>query len=258
MRSPSPTSLTRLLVVGGGIIGLEMATVYDALGSKVTIVELADQLIPGCDPDLVAPLRERISARYEAIHLGVRLAKVEATKAGLTVSFEGEGAPPPSVYDRVLVAVGRRPNGDLIDAAAAGLGVDERGFIAVDRRMATNLAHIHAIGDVVGHPMLAHKATHEAKVAAEAVAGDASAAFDPATIPSVAYTDPEVAWAGLTETRAVADGIAYEVARFPWAASGTGALAGTARGAHEAARGSDLTSRARCRDRGQGRRRADR
>ncbi len=210
----------RLLIVGGGIIGLEMACVYDALGSRVTVVEMADQLIPGCDPDLVAPLADRISGRYAAIHLNTKVFTVEAKSRGLRVSFDGENAPKPMTVDRVLVAVGRSPNGALIDAAAAGVVVDERGFIAVDGHLRTNVPHIFAIGDVVGHPMLAHKATHEAKVAAEVIAGEAGALFDPAAIPSVAYTDPEVAWAGLTETDADAKKIAHEVHRFPWAASG--------------------------------------
>ena len=209
----------RLLVIGGGIIGLEMATVYDALGSRVTVVELMDQLIPGCDADLVKPLHKRIAARYEAIHLGVRVDAVTADDDGLTVSFAGEGAPAPETFDRILVAVGRRPNGAGIGAGAAGIEVDERGFIAVDGQMRTNVGHVFAIGDVVGEPMLAHKATHEAKVAAEVIAGD-DVRWDARSIPNVAYTDPEIAWTGLTETRARAEGIAYEKATFPWAASG--------------------------------------
>ncbi|HSD03926.1 MAG TPA: dihydrolipoyl dehydrogenase, partial [Gaiellales bacterium] len=209
----------RLLVIGGGIIGLEMATVYDALGSRVTVVELMDQLIPGCDADLVKPLHKRIAARYEAIHLGVRVDAVTADDDGLTVSFAGEGAPAPQTFDRILVAVGRRPNGAGIGAEAAGIEVDDRGFIAVDGQMRTNVGHVFAIGDVVGEPMLAHKATHEAKVAAEVIAGD-DVRWDARSIPNVAYTDPEIAWTGLTETRARAEGIAYEKATFPWAASG--------------------------------------
>jgi dihydrolipoamide dehydrogenase len=209
----------RLLVIGGGIIGLEMATVYDALGSRITVVEMLDRLIPGCDPDLVAPLQKRITARYEAIHLGTRVAEVKARKDGLHVTFEGDDAPPGRIVDRVLVAVGRRANGDRIGADAAGVEVDERGVIAVDEQMRTNVAHIHAIGDIVGEPMLAHKASHEGKVAAEAIAGQ-KVAFDPRAIPSVAYTDPEVAWMGLTETEAKAGGIKFERASFPWAASG--------------------------------------
>ena len=209
----------RLLVIGGGIIGLEMATVYDALGSRVTVVELMDQLIPGCDADLVKPLHKRIAARYEAIHLGVRVDAVTAGDDGLTVSFAGEGAPATQTFDRILVAVGRRPNGAGVGAEAVGVEVDERGFIAVDGQMRTNVGHVFAIGDVVGEPMLAHKATHEAKVAAEVIAGD-NVRWDARSIPNVAYTDPEIAWTGLTETRAQAEGIAYEKATFPWAASG--------------------------------------
>jgi dihydrolipoamide dehydrogenase len=209
----------RLLVIGGGIIGLEMATVYDALGSRVTVVELMDQLIPECDADLVKPLHKRIAARYEAIHLGTRVDAVTAGDDGLTVSFAGEDAPEPATFDRILVAVGRRPNGHGIGAEAAGVEVDERGFIAVDRQMRTNVGHVFAIGDVVGEPMLAHKATHEAKVAAEVIAGE-NVQWDARSIPNVAYTDPEIAWTGLTETRARAEGIAYEKASFPWAASG--------------------------------------
>ena len=207
----------RLLVIGGGIIGFELATVYDALGSRVTVVELTDQLIPGCDPDLVKPLQDRMKGRLEAIHLSTRVSDVKAKKDGLHVSFDGDAKT--AVFDRILVAVGRQPNGAAVDATNAGVDVDERGFIAVDRRQRTNVAHIYAIGDVVGQPMLAHKATHEAKVAAEVIAGHA-AVFDARTIPSVAYTDPEVAWTGLTETRAKAESIPYHVARFPWAASG--------------------------------------
>jgi dihydrolipoamide dehydrogenase len=209
----------RLLVIGGGIIGLEMATVYDALGAGVTVVELLDSLLPGCDPDLVRPLQKRIAGRYDAIHVGTRVAGVEATGDGLQVSFEGDGAPEPQRFDRILVAVGRRPNGGRLAAEKAGVHVDERGFIPVDRQMRTNVAHIFAIGDIVGEPMLAHKASHEAKVAAEVIAGH-DVTFDARTIPSVAYTDPEVAWMGLTETEAKADGTPYEKASFPWAASG--------------------------------------
>jgi dihydrolipoamide dehydrogenase len=213
----SPNSIPkRLLVIGGGIIGLEMATVYDALDAKVTVVEMLDQLIPGCDPDLVAPLQNRISKRYEAIHFGTKVESVEAQKGGLKVELSsGES----EEFDQVLVAVGRTPNGDHLNAAAAGVEVDGRGFIAVDRQMRTNVAHIYAIGDVVGGPMLAHKATHEGKVAAEVIAGQ-SVEFDVRTIPSVAYTDPEVAWMGLTETEARERGIEYEKAVFPWSASG--------------------------------------
>jgi dihydrolipoamide dehydrogenase len=209
----------RLLVVGGGIIGLEMATVYQALGSRIDIVELQDQLIPGCDKDLVKPLEKIIRARYDRILLGTRVTAMSATTEGIKVCFEGKDAPAEDLYDRVLVAVGRRPNGKLINAEAAGVTVDERGFIAVDPHQRTNVPNIFAIGDVVGNPMLAHKATHEAKVAAEVIAG-LPALFDPLAIPSVAYTDPEVAWMGLTETEAKARGITYEKGVFPWAASG--------------------------------------
>jgi len=209
----------RLLVVGGGIIGLEMATVYAALGVRVSVVELTPGLMPGCDRDLVRPLEKRITARYERILLGTRVTRVEPLADGLRVTFEGDRAPEPQVYGKVLVAVGRAPNGQRIGAAAAGVRVDERGFIPVDRQMRTNLPHIFAIGDVAGQPMLAHKATHEGKVAAEAAAGLKSF-FDARVIPSVAYTDPEVAWVGLTETDARLRGVAYEKASFPWAASG--------------------------------------
>jgi dihydrolipoamide dehydrogenase len=209
----------RLLVIGGGIIGLEMATVYEALGARVTVVELMDALIPGCDPDLVRPLQRRIESRYDAIHLATRVTSVEPLADGLRVHFEGEHAPEPHVYDRVLVAVGRAPNGATLAAENAGVSVDARGFIAVDGQMRTNVPHIFAIGDIVGGPMLAHKATHEGKVAAEVIAGH-DVAFDAKAIPSVAYTDPEVAWMGLTETEAKAQGRAVDKAVFPWAASG--------------------------------------
>jgi dihydrolipoamide dehydrogenase len=209
----------RLLVIGGGIIGLEMATVYHELGAKVTIVELMDQIIPGADKDIVTPLHRRIAKQYEAIHLKAKVTKVEAGPDGLTVSFEGGSAPSTDRFDRILVAVGRRPNGRLIGAENAGVTVDERGFIPVDRQMRTNVPTIFAIGDVVGQPMLAHKAVHEAKVAAEVACGQKSA-FDAKVIPSVAYTDPEVAWVGLTETEAKAQGIAIGKGVFPWAASG--------------------------------------
>ena len=209
----------RMLVVGGGIIGLEMATVFDALGTKVSVVELTDGLLPGCDRDLVRPLEKRLVARYGQVMLGTKVRAIEPVPAGLRVAFEGARAPEPQVYDTVLVAVGRTPNGRLIGAEAAGVAVSERGFIPVDRQMRTNVPHIFAIGDVVGPPMLAHKATHEGKVAAEVAAGHKSF-FDARVIPSVAYTDPEIAWVGLTETDAKAKGIAYERAIFPWSASG--------------------------------------
>ncbi len=210
----------RMLVIGGGIIGLEMATVYDALGSKISVVELMDQLMPGADKDMVKPLHTRIAKRYEAIMLKTKVTKIEAKKEGLLVTFEGEQAPAePQLFDRVLMAVGRRPNGREIGAEAAGLVVNERGFIPVDKQQRTNVANIYAIGDIVGDPMLAHKAVHEGKVAAENIAGH-KAYFEPMTIPSVAYTDPEIAWMGLTETQAKTQGIAYEKGAFPWAASG--------------------------------------
>ena len=209
----------RLLVIGGGIIGLEMGCVYDALGSKVSVVELMDQLMPGADPDLVKPLEKRLRKRYEQILLGVKVQAVEALPEGLRVTFSGTGAPTPQIYDRVLVAVGRRPNGSGIGVEAAGLSVDPRGFLSVDRQMRTAQPHIFAIGDIVGQPMLAHKATHEGKVAAEVIAGE-KRAFDARAIPSVAYTDPEVAWVGLTESEAKAKGIEYQKGSFPWAASG--------------------------------------
>lgn len=212
----------RLLVVGGGIIGLEMATVYAGLGSRVTVVELLDRLIPGADPDLVKPLARRLGSKLEAIHLETKVEKVEARSEALVAHFakeSGDGAPEPAQFDRVLVAVGRRPNGDRIGADAAGLEVDERGFLPTDNQMRTNVPHIFAIGDIVGQPMLAHKASHEGKVAAEVACGERSA-FDARAIPSVAYTDPEVAWVGLTEMQAKQEGIPYEKGSFPWAASG--------------------------------------
>ena len=209
----------RMLVVGGGIIGLEMATVYDALGVKVSVVELTDGLMPGCDRDLVRPLERRIAKRYERIMVKTKVTKVEAAKEGLRVTFEGEPAQEPQVYDRVLIAVGRSPNGRNIGAEAAGVLVNERGFVPVDRQMRTNVPHIFAIGDIAGQPMLAHKASHEGKLAAEVAHGE-KRAFDARVIPSVAYTDPEVAWVGLTETDAKVKGTAYEKASFPWVASG--------------------------------------
>jgi len=205
----------RLLVIGGGIIGLEMATVYDALGSRVTVVEMLDHLMHGADPDVVKPLRKRIEGRYEAIHLDTKVEELRATDDGIVARFGGSE----ETFDRVLVAVGRKPNGAAIGADAAGVEVDERGYIRVDEQMRTNVSHIFAIGDVVGEPMLAHKASHEGKVAAEVIAGH-DVAFDPRAIPSVAYTDPEVAWMGLTETQAREDGTEIETAAFPWSASG--------------------------------------
>jgi len=210
----------RMLVIGGGIIGLEMGTVYDALGSKVSVVEFMDGLIPGADRDLVRPLQKRMEKRFESILVSTKVSKLEAKADGIYVDFEGANAPKETQkYDRVLVSIGRRPNGKNIGAENAGVIVDERGFIAVDKQMRTNVSHIFAIGDIVGQPMLAHKATHEAKVAAEVIAGH-KVEFVASVIPSVAYTDPEIAWVGLTETEAKAKGIEIEKASFPWAASG--------------------------------------
>ena len=228
-----------LLIVGGGIIGLEMACVYDALGSKVSVVELTPQLMPGCDPDLVRPLEKRIRARYEQILLGTKVAKIEALPEGLRVTFEGgasaqgapaggasaqgapagNAAPATKVFERVLVAVGRVPNGKAVGAEAAGINVSARGFIPVDKQMRTNVPHIFAVGDIASMPMLAHKAMHEAKVAAEVAAGQ-KRAFDARAVPSVAYTDPEIAWVGLTETDAKANGVAFKKGAFPWIANG--------------------------------------
>ena len=209
----------RLLVIGGGIIGLEMAAVYDALGSKITVVELMDALIPGADQDIVKVLQKRITKRYEKILLKTKVSKIEARKEGLLVTFDASGAQSTDTFDAILMAVGRRPNGRDINADAAGVAVDERGFIPVDKQMRSNVPHIFAIGDICGEPMLAHKATHEAKIAAEVIAGH-KAFFDARTIPSVAYTDPEIAWMGLTETQAQAQGVQFDKAVFPWAASG--------------------------------------
>lgn len=209
----------KLLIVGGGIIGLEMATVYHALGSEISVVELMDQIIPGCDKDLVTPLQRRIKKQYKNIWLKTRVQSIEAQDDGLKVSFEGAKAPESEVFDKVLVAVGRKPNGLMIDADKAGINVDEWGFIAVDKQQKTNVPHIFAIGDIVGQPMLAHKAVYEGKIAAEVSAGHKSG-FDALTIPSVAYTDPEIAWMGLTESEAKEKCIAYEKGAFPWVASG--------------------------------------
>jgi dihydrolipoamide dehydrogenase len=209
----------RLLVIGGGIIGLEMASVYSALGSRVTVVELLDRLMSGADPDLVKPLHRLVSERYENVFVGTRVSAVDPRDDGLHVSFDGGGAPASGVFDRVLAAVGRHPNGDRIGAEQAGVHVDEGGFIPVDEQQRTNVEHIFAVGDVVGPPMLAHKATHEGKTAAEVIAGR-KAAFDARAIPSVAYTDPEIAWMGLTESEAKARGIEVRKVSFPWAASG--------------------------------------
>ncbi|TNJ35614.1 dihydrolipoyl dehydrogenase [Arenimonas terrae] len=209
----------QLLVVGGGIIGLEMACVYSALGSQVTVVEFMPQLMPGADPDLVKPLADLLRKRGVAVHLGCKVAKVDAKKDGLHASFEGESVPANTKYDRVLVSVGRTPNGGKLDAGKAGVVVSDRGFIPVDRQMRTNVPHIFAIGDLVGQPMLAHKATHEGKLAAEVAFGEKKE-WVARVIPSVAYTDPEIAWVGVTETEAKAKGLAIGVAKFPWAASG--------------------------------------
>jgi dihydrolipoamide dehydrogenase len=217
----------RLLVVGGGIVGLELAGVYDALGSSVTVVELSEQLMPGCDPDLVAPLHRRLRERYAGVHLRTRVESVEASDAGLLASFAAADAPAqasspalePAVFDRVLVAVGRVPNSESLGLDNAGVAVDERGFVTVDAQQRTSTPHIHAIGDLVGPPLLAHKAAREAKVAAEVIAGH-DVELDVRGIPSVAYTDPEVAWVGLTETAAKLTGVAYRSASFPWSASG--------------------------------------
>ena len=209
----------RLLVLGGGIIGLEMATVYAELGAQITVVELMDQLIPGADKDIVTPLTKRITKQYENIYLKTKVTGVEAADGGLRVRFEGAGAPDTDTFDKVLVAVGRRPNGKAIGVENAGVMVDERGYILVDKQQRTNVPHIFAIGDIVGQPMLAHKAIHEGKVAAEVTAGKTSF-FDAKVIPSVAYTDPEVAWAGVTENEAKAAGVKYGKGVFPWLASG--------------------------------------
>ncbi len=219
----------RMLVVGGGIIGLEMACVYSALGVDVSVVELTDSLMPGTDKDLLRPFLKIVKPRYEAIMTGTKVTGMRATVPGIEVSFEGGDAPEIGVYDRVLVAVGRRANGDKLDADKAGVDVNERGVIAVDKQMRTNVPHIFAIGDLVPGPMLAHKASHEAKVAAEAAAGENSS-FDARTIPSVAYTDPEIAWVGVTETEAKAQGIDYDKTQIPWAASGRALAIGRSEG----------------------------
>jgi dihydrolipoamide dehydrogenase len=210
----------RLLVIGGGIIGLEMATVYGALGSQINVVELTDYILPGVDRDVAQVLYKYIKPKYESIMLKTKVTKVEAKKDGIWVTFEGEEAPSsPQRYDRVLSSVGRVPNGKLLGVEKAGVKVDDRGFIPTDKQMRTNVPHIFAIGDIVGNPMLAHKAIPEGRVAAEVIAGKKHF-FDPKCIPSVAYTDPEVAWVGLTEIQAKADNIEYEKGVFPWAASG--------------------------------------
>ncbi|MEY3122414.1 MAG: hypothetical protein RI993_1239 [Pseudomonadota bacterium] len=219
----------RMLILGGGIIGLEMATVYHALGTKVSIVEQLPQLIPGADSDLVKPLFNKLKQTCEAIWLNTSVSQIEASKKGLKVTFTGEQAPAAHWFDVVLVAIGRRPNSKLIAAEFAGVAVDTRGFIVVDEQMRTNVSHIFAIGDITGEPMLAHKASHQGKIAAEVIAGH-KVAFDTRTIPSVAYTDPEIAWMGLTETEARKQGTSYEKANFPWAASGRALAMGSETG----------------------------
>ncbi|MEJ2115716.1 MAG: NAD(P)/FAD-dependent oxidoreductase, partial [Gammaproteobacteria bacterium] len=210
---------TRLLVVGGGIIGLELATVYYELGAKVTIVEFADSLIPGADPDLVKPLHQHVESKYENIFLSTKVTSIEPTLNGMYVKYEGNLAKKKDVFDQVLIAVGRKPNGNMIKAEKAGVHIDDQGFIPTDNQMRTNINNVFAIGDIVGQPMLAHKAAHEGKVAAEVISGMQSH-FDDSLIPSVAYTDPEIAWVGLTESKAKESNIKYEKAIFPWAASG--------------------------------------
>ncbi|MDP6727676.1 MAG: dihydrolipoyl dehydrogenase [Gammaproteobacteria bacterium] len=219
----------KLLIVGGGIIGLEMATVYQALGSEITIVELAQQIIPSADKDIVMPLFKRIKKIYKNIYLNTKVTKMDALKKGIKVSFEGKDAPEKDTFDKVLVSVGRSPNGLQLEADKAGVMVDEHGFIKTDKQMKTNVDHIYAIGDIVGQPMLAHKAVHEAKVAAEVICGHKSG-FDVLTIPSVAYTDPEIAWAGKTEKELVSEGISFEKGVFPWAASGRSLSIGRSEG----------------------------
>jgi len=209
----------KLLIIGGGIIGLEMGTVYEALGSLVTVVELTDGLIQGCDKDIVRPLQRRMEKRFENIWLKTKVTKIETKKEGIVVHFDGADAPKELMFDRVLVSVGRKPNGHKIDVEKAGVNVDEQGFIAANRQMKTNVDHIYAIGDIIGQPMLAHKATHEGKIAAEVIAGE-KVEFQAMTIPSVAYTDPEIAWAGVTEEEAKAQNLEIEKSVFPWAASG--------------------------------------
>ena len=219
----------RLLIVGGGIIGLEMATIYDALGSEITIAELSDQLIPTADKDIINPLFKRIKKAYSNIFLNTKVIKMTATKKGIKVNFEGTDTPKTDTFDKVLVSIGRSPNGDLLDAEKAGVVIDKNGFIATNRQMKTNVDNIFAIGDIVGQPMLAHKAVHEAKVAAEVICGQKSG-FDALTIPSVAYTDPEVAWTGKTEKELTTEGIKFKKGVFPWAASGRSLSIGRSEG----------------------------
>jgi len=219
----------RLLIVGGGIIGLEMATIYDALGSEITIAELDEQLIPTADKDIINPLFKRIKKIYSNIFLNTKVTKMTAIKKGIKVGFEGKDAPKTDTFDKVLVSIGRSPNGHLLDAEKAGVSIDKDGFIATNRQMKTNIDHIFAIGDIVGQPMLAHKAVHEAKVAAEVICGQKSG-FDALTIPSVAYTDPEVAWTGKTEKELTTEGIKFKKGVFPWAASGRSLSIGRSEG----------------------------
>ena len=219
----------RLLIVGGGIIGLEMATIYDALGSEITIVELGEQLIPTADKDIVNPLFKRIKKNYSNIFLNTKVTKMTAMKKGIKVDFKGKDAPETDTFDKVLVSIGRSPNGHLLDAEKAGVSIEKDGFITTNRQMKTNVDHIFAIGDIVGQPMLAHKAVHEAKVAAEVICGQKSG-FDVLTIPSVAYTDPEVAWTGKTEKELTAEGIKFKKGVFPWAASGRSLSIGRSEG----------------------------
>ncbi len=219
----------RLLIVGGGIIGLEMATIYDALGSEITIAELDEQLIPTADKDIINPLFKRIKKIYSNIFLNTKVTKMTAIKKGIKVNFEGKDAPKTDTFDKVLVSIGRSPNGHLLDAEKAGVSIDKDGFIATDKQMKTNIDHIFAIGDIVGQPMLAHKAVHEAKVAAEVICGQKSG-FDALTIPSVAYTDPEVAWTGKTEKELTTEGIKFKKGVFPWAASGRSLSIGRSEG----------------------------
>ena len=223
----------RMLVVGGGIIGLEMATIYDALGSEITMVELGNQIIPVADKDIVTPLFKKIKKTYANVFLNTKVTKMTAAKKGIKVEFEGKDAPESDTFDKVLVAVGRTPNGLLIDAEKAGVNIDKSGFIATNNQMKTNVDNIFAIGDIVGQPMLAHKATHEAKVAAEVISGKKTG-FNALTIPSVAYTDPEVAWTGKTEKELMEAGVKFDKGVFPWAASGRSLSIGRSEGVSKA------------------------
>ena len=223
----------RLLIVGGGIIGLEMATIYEALGSEITVVERSDQLIVVADKDIVNPLFKRIKKQYANIFLSTEVTSMDTQESGIQVGFKGKNAPEFDTFDKVLVSIGRSPNGKLIDCEKAGVNVDDWGFIKVDKQMKTNISNVYAIGDIVGQPMLAHKAVHEAKVTAEVICGHKSG-FDVLTIPSVAYTDPEVAWAGKTEKQLKSEGTEYEVGKFPWAASGRSLSIGRSEGVSKA------------------------